>query len=65
MARLAPSEALRATVAASVPLRRLGRPQDVAQVCLFLGSEAAGYVTGAVIEADGGWTQAGARLGTG
>ena len=38
MARLAPTEAARAAVAASVPMKRLGTPQDVADACLFLGS---------------------------
>lgn len=63
MARLAPDAAARARVIAGVPLRRMGTPDDVAGLCLFLASGAAGYVTGAVIPADGGWSQAGARLG--
>ncbi len=63
MARLAPSDAARAAVARGVPLRRLGTPEDVARACLFLGSEAASYVSGAILPADGGWLQAGVRLG--
>lgn len=35
-------------------LRRLGQPQDIAGVVLFLASEAAGYVSGAFVAADGG-----------
>jgi 3-oxoacyl-[acyl-carrier protein] reductase len=38
----------------AIPLRRLGTPEDVALVVLFLVSEDAGYVTGQVINVDGG-----------
>jgi NAD(P)-dependent dehydrogenase (short-subunit alcohol dehydrogenase family) len=62
MARLAPSEAARAQVAASVPMRRLGTPGDVAGACLWLGSEAAAYVNGVILPADGGWILRGAPL---
>ena len=41
-------------VSATVPLGRLGTPEDVAGVCLFLVSSLAGYVTGSVVEAHGG-----------
>ncbi|MFB6129799.1 MAG: SDR family NAD(P)-dependent oxidoreductase [Salinigranum sp.] len=37
-----------------IPLGRPGDPEDVAQVCLFLTSEAAGYVTGEDVRVDGG-----------
>jgi NAD(P)-dependent dehydrogenase (short-subunit alcohol dehydrogenase family) len=40
--------------AASVPLRRVGEPTDVAPVVCFLLSSAAGYVNGAAIPVDGG-----------
>jgi NAD(P)-dependent dehydrogenase (short-subunit alcohol dehydrogenase family) len=63
MARLAPTEAARAAVAAAVPLKRFGSPQDVADACLYLGSPAAGYVSGTIISADGGWSLRGAPLG--
>ena len=39
-----------------VPLGRAARPEEVAEVCGFLASEAASYVTGAVIAADGGFS---------
>jgi NAD(P)-dependent dehydrogenase (short-subunit alcohol dehydrogenase family) len=41
-------------VAATVPLGRLGEPRDVADVCLFLASPLARYVTGASILVHGG-----------
>lgn len=40
--------------AAETPLGRLGRPDEVAAVALFLASDLASYVTGAVIEVTGG-----------
>ena len=39
---------------ASIPLRRLGTPEEIAQVALFLASKQASYVTGAIIPMDGG-----------
>ena len=39
---------------ASIPLRRLGTPDEIAQVALFLASKQASYVTGAIIPMDGG-----------
>jgi NAD(P)-dependent dehydrogenase (short-subunit alcohol dehydrogenase family) len=39
---------------AKIPLRRAGTPEEVAQVMLFLASDAASYVTGAIIPMDGG-----------
>jgi NAD(P)-dependent dehydrogenase (short-subunit alcohol dehydrogenase family) len=44
-------------IAASSPLGRIGRPDDMAGVAIFLSSRAGAYVTGAVIPVDGGiWT---------
>ncbi len=62
MARLAPTAEARAIVTDSVPMRRCGVPEDVANACLFLGSEAAGYVNGSIVTADGGWMLTGAPL---
>jgi len=43
-----------AAVAATVPLGRMGTPDDVAQACAFLGSPAAAYVSGSAITLHGG-----------
>ena len=36
-------------------MKRLGHPEEVAQVALFLASDDASFITGAEIPADGGW----------
>jgi len=59
MQRLAPSDAMREATRESVPLRRLGTPQDVGNACLFLASELGSYVNGAILPVDGGWLQGG------
>jgi NAD(P)-dependent dehydrogenase (short-subunit alcohol dehydrogenase family) len=50
---------LRAAVAESVPLGRIGSPEDVAGTTIFLASRAGAYLTGAVIPVDGGITGCG------
>jgi 3-oxoacyl-[acyl-carrier protein] reductase len=37
-----------------IPMRRLGRPEDVARAAVFLASEEAAYITGQVLTVDGG-----------
>jgi NAD(P)-dependent dehydrogenase (short-subunit alcohol dehydrogenase family) len=65
MARLAPDEASRRAVTLSVPMRRMGSPRDVADACLFLASDAARFVNGAILPVDGGWSVAGAHIDLG
>jgi NAD(P)-dependent dehydrogenase (short-subunit alcohol dehydrogenase family) len=47
----------RGMIEASNPLGRVGRPDDMAGVALFLSSRAGSYVNGAVIPVDGGIAQ--------
>ncbi len=47
-------EDAKAGIAQQIPLRRLGTPEDVAEVVLFLCTEASNYITGQVIPVDGG-----------
>lgn len=54
MARLAPDAGIRASWERANPLRRFGTPADVANAALFLCSDAASYVTGAILYCDGG-----------
>jgi len=42
-----------------VPLKRLGTPEDIAPIVVFLASDAAGFITGQVISVSGGLTMAG------
>jgi glucose 1-dehydrogenase len=39
-----------------IPMHRIGEPSEIAKVALFLASEAASYITGTTIFADGGLT---------
>lgn len=50
--------AYRAQRAATIPMRRLARPEEVAEAIFFLGSPASSYVTGVVLPIDGGYTAA-------
>ena len=46
----------RAWQLARIPMGRLGQPDDIAGVVLFLCSSDADYITGHILVADGGWT---------
>lgn len=45
-------------MAAGIPLRRVGEPDEIANTILFLASDAASYINGAVIDVNGGWVMA-------
>ena len=47
-------EQLRRLIVESCPLGRIGEPEDMAGVAIYLASRAGAYVTGAVIPVDGG-----------
>lgn len=47
-------EAAKAALLASIPMARLGAPEDVANAVAFLAAEESGYITGQVLGVDGG-----------
>lgn len=53
----ADESAVREAMASSIPMRRLGSPDDFGPLCAFLASRAAGYITGQNICIDGGLTK--------
>lgn len=48
------SDKVKDTMSDSIPLKRLGAPEDVANLAAFLASDEASYITGQVINVDGG-----------
>ena len=54
MAEMIP-ENVKAEMMKNVPLARFGEPREIAEVALFLCSPMASYVTGQIIEVNGGW----------
>ncbi len=48
------SDELKAKITESVPLKRIGRPEDVAAAVKFLAGDDAGYITGHVLDVNGG-----------
>jgi NAD(P)-dependent dehydrogenase (short-subunit alcohol dehydrogenase family) len=54
VARMAPTSADRARWQQHVALRRFGTPADIANAAMFLSSAAGGYITGTILDCDGG-----------
>jgi NAD(P)-dependent dehydrogenase (short-subunit alcohol dehydrogenase family) len=54
--RFAGTDERKAVLAASVPLKRVGRPEEIAQTIMFLASDKASFITGASYLVDGGKT---------
>jgi NAD(P)-dependent dehydrogenase (short-subunit alcohol dehydrogenase family) len=50
-------EAFKAAIAGAVPMGRFGNAEEIAEVVAFLASDASSYISGADIQADGGWAQ--------
>ncbi|OHA62702.1 MAG: hypothetical protein A2748_02210 [Candidatus Wildermuthbacteria bacterium RIFCSPHIGHO2_01_FULL_45_20] len=51
-------EAMLKEIVARVPLKRMGKPEEIAAMAVFLASEESSYVTGATFYVDGGWLAA-------
>jgi 7-alpha-hydroxysteroid dehydrogenase len=57
------SDELRTQMEEATPLKRIGDPDDIAATVLFLASSAGSYITGKIIEADGGLQSANLEFG--
>ena len=49
-----PVSEVRAAMEATVPMKRIGKPEEYANLVCFLASDLAGYITGTTIPIDGG-----------
>jgi NAD(P)-dependent dehydrogenase (short-subunit alcohol dehydrogenase family) len=54
MARLAPTQEIEQTINARIPLRRFGAIAEIAESAVFLCSDSAAYITGTILDCDGG-----------
>jgi len=48
------SEERRREIISSIPLGRLGKPEDVAEAIIFLASDEASFITGEILDVNGG-----------
>ena len=48
------SDKVKEQVAASIPMKKRGKPEDIANAVAFLASDEASYITGEVLRVDGG-----------
>ena len=56
LTRFTGTEERKAGLLSTVPLKRLGKPEEIAQTIVFLSSDKAAFITGATFAADGGKT---------
>jgi 3-oxoacyl-[acyl-carrier protein] reductase len=49
------AEKYRNQIIENTPMKRMGRPEEVANVVVFLASDEASFITGATLEVSGGW----------
>jgi len=49
------SEEKRRAIVDSIPAKRLGKPEEVAEAVLFLVSEGASFITGEILDVNGGY----------
>jgi NAD(P)-dependent dehydrogenase (short-subunit alcohol dehydrogenase family) len=52
--RLAPSDDIRTRMASLLPLQSFATPEDIAELALFLSTDSARYITGSILQCDGG-----------
>ena len=54
MVQAVPKEVLDKNIIPQIPVRRLGEPEEIARAVVFLASDAAGFITGSTLSANGG-----------
>jgi acetoacetyl-CoA reductase len=45
---------VREQIVATIPMGRLGKPEEIGELCAYLASEVGGYITGSTININGG-----------